>query len=135
MGGTDPKTARTTSLRHAVFKGWQGVGLAAEPNTGNNGVHASASPFEALAERANRLGMTLESDSFGQAMLAAGVPLTTIKAWCDDPAVPYQGKAQSLFDLVVDLDSRDCLRKSASINARFSMRRRGASLRPGGRVC
>jgi nucleoside diphosphate kinase len=117
LGGTDPKTACPTSLRHAVFKGWKGLGLAAEPNTGNNGVHASASPFEALAERANWLGMPLESDSFGRAMLASGVPLTTIKAWCDDPAVPYQGKAQSLFDLLEDLDSRDCLKKSASINA------------------
>ena len=122
LGGTDPKTA------------CKGLGLA-ELNTGNNGVHDFASPFGSLAEYANWLGMPLESDSFGRAMLATGVVLTTIKAWCDDPAVPYQGKAQSLFNLVADLDSWDCLRKSASINARFSVRGRGASLRPGWLVC
>ena len=121
LGGTDPKTACATSLRHAVFKGWKGLGLAAEPNTENNGVHASASPFEALAERANWLGMPfgvrqLRSSDAGH----RSATLTTIKAWCDDPAVPHQNKAQSLFDLVEDLDSRDCLRKSASISARFA---------------
>ena len=115
LGGTDPKTACSTSLRHAVFKGWKGLGLAAEPNTGNNRVHASASPFEALAERANWLGGPLGSDSFFRAMLASMLPLTTIKAWCDDPAVPSGGKKQSLFDLLQDLDSLFCLRKSAAV--------------------
>ena len=104
LGGTHPKT-RSACLRQ---------------------------PFEALAERANWLGMPLKSNDFGRVMLATGVPLTTIKAWCDDPDVPYQDKAQSWFDLVEDLDSR---RKSASINARFCTRLRGASLRPDGRVC
>ena len=88
------------------------------------GVHASANPFESLAERANWLGMPLKSDNFGRAMLATRVFRTTIKAWCDDLDVPYQGKAQSWFDLVDDSDSRDCLRKNASIYARFCMRRR-----------
>merc|ERR1712136_270642 len=115
--GRDPKTAFPTSLRHSVFKGWKGLGLDSEPNTGNNAVHASASPFEALAERANWLGMPLETDRYGRAMLASGVPLATIQAWCDDPAVPFEGKKQSLFDLLEDLDSRDCLRKSAAVNA------------------
>ena len=117
LGGTDPKTAFPTSLRHSVFKGWKGLGLETEPNTGNNAVHASASPFEALAERANWLGMPLETDRYGRAMLASGVPLATIQAWCDDPAVPFEGKKQSLFDLLEDLDSRECLKKSAAVNA------------------
>merc|ERR1712064_82345 len=34
LGGTDPKTAFPTSLRHSVFKGWKGLGLETEPNTG-----------------------------------------------------------------------------------------------------
>ena len=72
LGGTDPKTSCSTSLRYALFKGWNGLGLAAELNVENNGVHASAKPFEALAERANRLGMPLECDSFGRALLATG---------------------------------------------------------------
>ena len=68
----DPKTAPRPFSTPCSRVG-RGLGFAAEPNTGTNGVHASASPFEALAERANWLGMPLESDSFGRAMLATGV--------------------------------------------------------------
>mmetsp|Transcript_80063 Transcript_80063/g.208066 ORF Transcript_80063/g.208066 Transcript_80063/m.208066 type:complete len:393 (+) Transcript_80063:72-1250(+) len=115
LGGTDPKTADESSLRHAIFKGWKDLSLESEPNTGNNGLHASASPFEALSERTNWLGVPLERDYFGKAMLALGVPMGTIKAWCEDPAVPFEGKRQSLFDLLEDLDGRECLKKSVSI--------------------
>ena len=74
--------------------------------------------------------MPLESDSFGRTMLATGVPLTTIKAECDDLVVPYQIRLSFCLTWVEDLDSRDCLRKSASINARFSLQRRGAVVSP-----
>jgi len=117
LGGTDPMTADDSSLRNQVFRMWKQLGLASEPNTGNNGLHASASPFEALAERANWLGVPLKDDYFGKAMLAKGVPLATIKAWSDDPAVQFQGKKQSLFDLLEDLDGRECLKKSEAIKA------------------
>uniref|UniRef100_A0A7S3X5Z4 Nucleoside-diphosphate kinase n=1 Tax=Strombidinopsis acuminata TaxID=141414 RepID=A0A7S3X5Z4_9SPIT len=115
LGGTDPKTADAESLRHAIFKNWKDLSLDSEPNTGNNGLHASASPFEALAERANWLGVSIEADYFGKALLSLGIPMGTIKAWCDDPAVLFQGKKQSLFDLLEDLDGRDCLKKSVDI--------------------
>jgi len=115
LGGTDPATADESSLRNAVYKNWKALSLDSEPNTGNNGLHASASPFEALAERANWLGVPIERDFYGKAMLALGIPMGTIKAWCDDPAVPFQGKRQSLFDLLEDLDGRDCLKKSVDI--------------------
>jgi len=117
LGGTDPKTADSSSVRNTIFRTWQDLGLASEPNTGENGVHASASPFEALSERANWLGVPLERDFFCRGMLAAGVPITAIKAWCDDPAVMFEGKKQSLFDLLEDLDGRNVLKKSAAINA------------------
>lgn len=117
LGGTDPKTADAGSLRNDIYREWKGLGLSSEPNTGENGVHASASPFEALAERVNWLGVPLQQDPFCRAMLAVGVPLQSIKAWCDDPAVSFDGKKQSLFDLLEDLDGRDCLQKSASIHA------------------
>jgi len=117
LGETDPKTASASSLRHQIYQSWKALGLDSEPNTGNNGMHASASPFEALAERSNWLGVPLERDLFGRAMLASGIPLSVIKAWTEDPAVLFQGKKQSLFDLLEDLDGRDCLKKSAAINA------------------
>jgi nucleoside diphosphate kinase len=115
LGGTDPKTADAGSLRNIIFNDWQALKLKAVPNTGDNGVHASASPFEALAERANWLGAELSTDPFGRALLASGVPLKSIKAWTDDPPVSFEGKKQSLFDLLEDLDGKECLQKSAKI--------------------
>merc|ERR1712217_584415 len=115
LGGTDPKTAAEGSLRNDIYKDWSSLGLKAVPNTGDNGVHASASPFEALAERTNWLGASLTSDPFGKAMLAKGVPLKMVKAWTDAPPVNFEGKKQSLFDLLEDLDGRDVLEKSAKI--------------------
>lgn len=55
LGPTDPKAAPSDSLRGKLFAQWQELGLAYEPNVGDNGVHASASPFEGLAERMNWL--------------------------------------------------------------------------------
>jgi len=117
LGGTDPKTADPESLRHLIYKDWQKLGLKAEPYTSENSLHASASPFEALAERNNWLGVALEKDSFGRALLASGVPQKMIEAWTDDPPVQFEGKAQSLFDLLEDLDGADCLKKSKEIAA------------------
>ena len=54
---------------------------------GDNGVHGSASPFEALAERANWLGSVLDTDTFGQAMLSGGFSEETIASWSKDPKV------------------------------------------------
>lgn len=115
LGGTDPKTAASGSLRNTIFKDWQSLKLKSVPNTGDNGVHASASPFEALAERANWLGASVKEDPFGKAMLSKGVPMKMIKAWTDDPAVFFEGKKQSLFDLLEDLDGAECLEKGAKI--------------------
>merc|ERR1719362_517879 len=56
LGPTDPATAPADSLRGAILAKWKELGLTSEPNVGNNGVHASASPFEALAERMNWIG-------------------------------------------------------------------------------
>lgn len=117
LGGTDPKAADAGSLRNDIFKDWRKLGLEAEPNTGDNGMHASASPLEALAERVNWLGRCLREDPFGRALLSAGVRFDCIKAWTDDPAVNFEGKKQSLFDLLEDLDGKDCIQKSIEIAA------------------
>ena len=82
-------------------------------------VHAFASPFKAPAERANWLGMPVKSDDFGRAVLATGVPRTTIKAWCDDLDVSYQGKAQSWFDLVEERDGVVCMMRAFGSGGRF----------------
>jgi len=115
LGATDPSTAADGSLRKEIFTNWKSLGLKAEPNVGDNGVHASASPFEALAERLNWMGASLDTDPFGKAMLASGIPADTVMTWTKDPQVLYEGKKQSLFDLLEDLDYDDCLAKAQSI--------------------
>lgn len=55
LGPTDPASAPTDSLRGSLYAAWEEYGLAARPDTGDNCVHASASPFEGLAERMNWL--------------------------------------------------------------------------------
>jgi len=55
----------------------------------------------------------ISSESFGQKMLDAGISSKTIEAWSVDPQVKFSkdGKTGnfSLFDLVEDMDSEECL--------------------------
>merc|ERR1739844_241172 len=69
LGPTDPAQAPEDSLRGMFLQNWQSYGLASTPNVGDNAVHASASPFESLAERMNWLGVKPGSDKFGQLVL------------------------------------------------------------------
>lgn len=111
LGPTDPTKAPADSLRGAILKKWKELGLKFEPTTGDNGIHASASPFEALAERMNWLGFRAERDAFGKLLLKAGVTRKQIKEWCEDPQVTYGPIeiTRSLFDSLEDTDSDWCL--------------------------
>eukprot|EP01001_Neometanema_parovale_P007210 NODE_3527_length_1204_cov_112.411656_g3347_i0.p1 GENE.NODE_3527_length_1204_cov_112.411656_g3347_i0~~NODE_3527_length_1204_cov_112.411656_g3347_i0.p1 ORF type:complete len:339 (-),score=110.12 NODE_3527_length_1204_cov_112.411656_g3347_i0:121-1137(-) len=115
LGATDPATADKNSLRRQVLDKWQELGLKSQPNVGDNGVHASASPFEAMAERMNWLGADINSDAFAKAMQAGGIPVGTIQDWTKDPQVLFEGKKQSLFDLLEDMNSDACLKKAIKI--------------------
>jgi len=53
LGATNPAQAAEGSVRRAILDQWQSLGLAKEPYASENGVHASASPIEALFERMN----------------------------------------------------------------------------------
>eukprot|EP00299_Pterocystis_sp_00344_P008863 c3535_g1_i1.p1 GENE.c3535_g1_i1~~c3535_g1_i1.p1 ORF type:complete len:486 (+),score=93.97 c3535_g1_i1:59-1459(+) len=119
LGPTDPAEAPAESLRGILYARWKEFGLTAVPNTGDNGVHASASPFEALAERMNWLKTPLKRDRFGQALLAAGVDEDTINDWSRDPQVnvPEEGQ-KSLFDSLEDLDAVACLEKCKKIGGK-----------------
>ena len=117
LGPTDPAKAPPTSLRGTLHSDWEALGLAAAPNTTDNGVHASASPFEGLAERMNWLQLAPRDDGFGMALLGAGVPEGTIKAWAVDPQVAMpDGSKGSLFDALEDMDAADCLAKAVAIS-------------------
>mmetsp|Transcript_21139 Transcript_21139/g.46036 ORF Transcript_21139/g.46036 Transcript_21139/m.46036 type:complete len:357 (+) Transcript_21139:60-1130(+) len=122
LGPTDPKDAPADSLRGEILAKWKELGLASEPNVGDNGVHASASPFEAVAERMNWLEKRCDQDEYCKAMVAAGVKEATINAWSVDPQVKcWKTDAKmgiqvaskgSLFDQLEDLDATPCLEKA-----------------------
>ena len=95
--------------------------LKAAPNTGDNAVHASASPFEGLAERTNWLKdkFTVDSDDFAKQLTAKGISAETITAWSVDPQVVLkkgEDKKGSLFDQVEDMDSAACIAKLVELN-------------------
>jgi len=117
IGATNPKEAAEGSIRQVILADWSNLGLSAEPDTGDNGAHASASPFEGLAEKSNWLGVSIGEDPLGKAFQAAGVPLSHIEAWTGDPAVMLDDKKQSLFDLFEDVDVSDCVDKASAIYA------------------
>merc|ERR1712072_1066562 len=119
LGPTDPAEAPEGSLRGLVMSDWKALGLDAEPNVGDNGVHASASPFEGLAERLNWAGANLEDDDFGKALLGAGISEKWITAGCVDPQVPLDadGNKGSLFDAVEDMNRADCVAKLTELFA------------------
>jgi len=111
LGPTDPKAAPSDSLRGKLFAEWQQYGLEFEPNVGDNCVHASASPFEGLAERMNWLKVAAEDDSFGAAAIAKGISAETLKSWSVDPQV----KGKSVFDQLEDSDAAECLETMVSL--------------------
>merc|ERR1719181_2590738 len=117
LGPTDPAEAPADSLRGQVLAKWKDLGLKSEPNVGDNGVHASASPFEAFAERNNWMGIPIFKDRFGRLMLSEDVPMDTIKAWSVDPQVTIaEGKKGSIFDALEDMDVSDCLAKVVALS-------------------
>ena len=100
LGPTDPKDGPVGSLRREIYDNYKSLGLAAKPDTGDNGVHASASPFEALAERMNWLGVKAEDDTFGKGLAAVGISGAKLAAWSEDPQLPFEGQTLSLFDML-----------------------------------
>jgi hypothetical protein len=117
LGPTDPADGPEGSIRKTILESYKELGLTSVPNKGDNGVHASASPFEGLAEKNNWLGISISDDKFGKALLDAGLSEETIKEWSVDPRVdlPEGGKG-SVFDALEDMDAKECLAKLVEIN-------------------
>jgi len=120
LGATNPSQAPVGSIRRTILDQYKALGLKSKPDTGDNGVHASASPFEAMAERNNWLGIPIEDDAFGKGLLAAKTPKATIEEWSSDSQVTVEGetapgKTMSVFDTLEDLDADDVLKKVSKI--------------------
>lgn len=116
LGATDPTAAPTESLRGVLVKDWEALGLKGKPWIGENGIHASASPFEALVERCNWLAQPLSEDIFGSQLLDAGISEEMLEAWRLDPQVVIaKGGRGGLFDQLEDLDMEDCISKCVEL--------------------
>lgn len=114
IGPTDPANAPSSSIRNSILEQWKILGLKCMPDKGDNGVHASASPLEGLAEKSNWLEHEIAIDDFGAALLAAGVHRKTIEEWMLDPILQLGGDVNvegSLFDVLEDMDAGECFQK------------------------
>jgi hypothetical protein len=113
---TDPAEAPVGSIRRIILDSYKELGLSYQPTKGDNGVHASASPFEGLAEKTNWLGMDIAADPFGKSLLDGGLLEETIKLWAVDPRVNLpDGSHGSIFDALEDLNVDDCRSKLIEI--------------------
>jgi len=124
LGPTDPATAPEDSLRGMFYKNWAAYGLKSIPNVGDNAVHASASPFEALSEKMNWVGVKAEDDAFGKQVLNI-LDKKTLVEWGRDKQVQF-GEPQikkSIFDLVEDTDSPYCLSLLGMVYVQEDMKR------------
>jgi len=117
LGKTNPAEAHKDSIRGIIYADWEKLGLPEQPDTGDNGIHGSASAFEALIERMNWCGDELKSDAFGRLMLDAGVTEESIKKWSKDPqvVVSEDRKMGSIFDAFEDMDSGSCVDEALRI--------------------
>jgi len=115
VGNTDPATAAEKSLRGIFHKSWAELGLPSQPHVGENAVHGSASPFEALTEKRNWLHADYASDPFGSLLLERGVTADCIGRWQRNPVVKLDGRSQAVFDLFENMDATGCLQKAKKL--------------------
>lgn len=118
LGPTDPSNAPPNSIRRSILNQYKELGLSSKPNNSDNGVHASASPFEALSEKMNWLDIDLRSDDMGKVLLDAGLSISRIEEWSRDPQINLSDTATgSVFDELEDLDIGDCVKKLIELNS------------------
>lgn len=117
LGPTDPANAPVGSIRKTILDKYQELGLKSLPDGTDNGVHASASPFEGMAERLNWLGTPVSADPFGAKCLRIGMSDARIKEWAKDARVTGEdGNPTSIFDALEDINVQECIDKLEKIN-------------------
>ena len=110
VGPTNPAEAPLDSIRGTIFAEWKGLHLVSRPNTADNGIHASAGPIEALAERLIWLDSKLQEDPFAKMAIQRGSSSITISHWLRNPHVRIQGSREGLvFDLFEDNNSLEAI--------------------------
>jgi nucleoside diphosphate kinase len=105
VGATNPSLAHPESLRYIMSTEWQELGLDRPLDMMRNGIHASASAFEALVERSIWLKVSAASDVFGAELFKLSLTPEVMRDWLANVSV----KGKPIFDHMEDKGSRDCL--------------------------
>lgn len=115
IGCTDPSVGGDGSLRSMIYKRWQELGLSVQPSMGDNAIHGSASPLEALAEIQN-WASTLSSresllkyDLMLYLVTRSLIPMAKIQGWMANKTVLNNGKLACLYDIVEYMDVIDTI--------------------------
>jgi hypothetical protein len=111
IGATNPADAEPSSIRAKMLAQHEALGMEEAPNNSNNGVHASASPLEALKERLIWLNFTLDSDPTGSKLVELAVwdesKRPVLDSLLENPNVDVAGMKGKAFDILEDKDTPD----------------------------
>ena len=105
IGSTNPCTAHPESLRFLMSTQWEDLGLSGPLDMMRNGVHASASAFEALVERSMWLQTPPTECHFGEELVNVGVISTIMNDWMSNMFV----KGKLVFDHMQNKGHRECI--------------------------
>ncbi|CCW66893.1 unnamed protein product [Phytomonas sp. Hart1] len=112
IGCTDPSKASPNSLRGMIYQDWKDLGLARRPSSTENGVHASASPLEAMIEQHLWLGTPLGQCGCSAFMLKRlGLSPAAWLSWALNPRVHIDGSPRRvhIFDLLENKNTHEFL--------------------------
>lgn len=109
VGATNPADAAPSSIRAKMAAQYENLGIPEAPNNTNNGIHASASPLEALKERMVWLDFKIDQDPTGSKLVELAVWDEAKRSVIDDlltnPTVDVAGFKGKAFDLLEDKDT------------------------------
>lgn len=120
IGSLNPLTAPEDSIRRKLVPLLDSSVevQAALVDEQDNFIHVSASPLEAMYERMNWLGRDgFQNDHFGNQLIEAGITSETILNWKFDPIVIFEGSPQSVFDVLENINTLQCVRKAVAVSA------------------
>jgi hypothetical protein len=105
IGDANPSQALGSSLRRIISSEWEELGLQSSLNLINNGVYASASAFEAFADRSLWLDAPWLEDPVGCQLYPLGLTPPVVSTWLTNPLI----EGRRLFSLMEGLGTEDTL--------------------------
>ncbi len=105
IGATNPAAADEESIRGLLYDRQQKLGISVSYR--ENIVHASASAFEALGEKALWLPeLPLMCDPLWRALEGSGLTFERLQTWREEnPLATFAGRTAPLLDLLENLDT------------------------------